>query len=66
MYCIYCRFGTAAPWSSGLLSLAFTMSGRQSKVCNVEFVCGFGLFISLLSGTLVLNQQWEKKHMIQL
>ena len=37
------------------------MSGRQSKVCNVEFVCEFGLFISLLSGTLVLHQHWEKK-----
>lgn len=37
------------------------MSGRQSKVCNVEFVCEFGLFISLLSGTVVLHQQWEKK-----
>lgn len=32
------------------------MSGRQSKVCNVEFVCEFGVFISLLSGTLVLHQ----------
>lgn len=60
LYCTYCRFGTAAPWSSGLLSLAFTMSGRQSKVCNVEFVCEFGLFISLLSGTLVLHQHWGK------
>lgn len=37
------------------------MSGRQSKVCNVEFVCEFGLFISLLSGTLVIHQHWEKK-----
>lgn len=37
------------------------MSKRQSKVCNVEFVCEFGPFISLLSGTLVLHQHWEKK-----
>lgn len=36
------------------------MSGRQSTVCNVEFVCEFGLFISLLSGTLVLHQHWGK------
>lgn len=37
------------------------MSDRQSKVCNVEFVCELGLFISLLSGTLVLHQQREQK-----
>ena len=37
------------------------MSGRQSKVCNVEFVCEFGLFISLLKWYASVTSALGKK-----